>query len=501
MLNMLNDSHYISSVDLRSAFWQIPLDDASKEKTAFTVPGRGLYQFKVLPFGLANAAQCQQRLMDAIFGPELEPNLFVYLDDIIIIIISKTLDEHVKLLREVILRLEQANLTINIDKCEFCHSSLKYLGFIVDGQGLRTDEEKVLAMVNFPRPTNTTEVKRFVGLCSWYRRFVSHFATLVAPINSLLKNRKKGQKIQWTKESDEAFVKMKQASILSSPDFLLPFCIQCDASDVGLGCVLTQHQHNEEKVSEWKLLVPRSQRKKSLDSCHDDPKSAHLGSSKTFSRIALNYYWPKMRQDRYVRACKTCNSQKSSNVRFGFMGAEKKARFPFQMILIDLMGPFPRSTNSHLYLLVITDWYTKYTVLHPLRAATSTSIVRFLEDQVFLVYGVPQYIFSDNGSQFTSNQLKKLALEYKVRIWFTPLYHAQDNFVERTNRTIGAAIRSYINENYKSWDQQIAKIGYALRTAVHEITGFSPAFLNFGRIIPASGDYYGKVYRYRYRNR
>lgn len=95
--------------------------------------------------------------------------------------------------------------------------------------------------------------------------------------------------------------------------------------------------------------------------------------------------------------------------------------------------------------------------------------------------------------------MKKLALEYKVKIWFTPLYHAQDNFVERTNRTIGAAIRSYINENYKSWDQQIAKIGYALRTAVHEITGFSPAFLNFGRIIPASGDYYGKVYRYRNR--
>lgn len=114
---MLRDARYISSIDLRSAFWQIPLDEGSKEKTAFAVPGRGLFQFTVLPFGLSNAAQVQQRLMDAVFGPELEPHIFVYLDDIIIT--SETFEEeHIKLLREVASRLDNANLSVNISKCE-----------------------------------------------------------------------------------------------------------------------------------------------------------------------------------------------------------------------------------------------------------------------------------------------------------------------------------------------------------------------------------------------
>lgn len=85
ILSMLRDAKFISSIDLKSAFWQIPLDQASKEKTAFAIPGRGLFHFNVLPFGLSNAAQAQQRLMDALFGPELEPHIFVYLDDIIVI--------------------------------------------------------------------------------------------------------------------------------------------------------------------------------------------------------------------------------------------------------------------------------------------------------------------------------------------------------------------------------------------------------------------------------
>lgn len=97
ILNMLRDARYISSIDLRSAFWQIPLDHESKEKIAFAVPGRGLFHFTVLPFGLSNAAQVQQRLMDAVFGPALEPHIFVYLDDIIIT--SHTFEEHIDLFK------------------------------------------------------------------------------------------------------------------------------------------------------------------------------------------------------------------------------------------------------------------------------------------------------------------------------------------------------------------------------------------------------------------
>lgn len=665
ILNMLRDASYISSVDLRSAFWQIPLDQESKEKTAFSIPGRGLFHFNVVPFGLTNAAQCQQRLMEAVFGPELEPNIFVYLDDIIVV--SSSFDEHIKLLREIIHRLREANLTVNFEKCEFFRPHLKYLGFVVGRAGLRTDPDKVTAMVNFPKPKTTTEIKRFVGMCSWYRRFIPHFSTLMSPINDLLKGRKKGQKITWTNAADKAFCDIKQelvsAPILVSPDFSLPFSIQCDASDTGLGCVLTQEQNGQEKViafasrslsksernysvtereclacvfgcekfrpyvegahftvitdhaslkwlfnmrdlsgrlarwsvrlnqfnfniehrkgkfnvvpdalsrspvesalssgnvevadvdpdnvisldidlsridsfyknlrtkilsnpdkypqwsvkngyvykccpsklpsttnvSDWKLLVPRTQRQSIFESSHDAPTAAHLGFVKTLERIATVYYWPRMRRDifRYVKNCKVCASQKSPNhQKFGLMGAEKKCRFPWQIIALDLIGPLPRSTSGNEYLLVVCDWFTKYPLLCPLRKATSTNICRFLENEVFLVYGVPQYIICDNGRQLVSREIQDLVKSYKSKFWYTAGYHAQANFVERYNRTVCTAIRCYIKQNHKLWDREISKIGYALRTSVNEVTGYSPAFLNFGRFVPPFGDYYGNL--------
>jgi hypothetical protein len=159
ILSLLRDAKFISSIDLRKAFWQIPLHPEAKEKTAFAIPGRGLFQFKVVPFGLCNSAQAQQRLMDAVFGPKYEPYIFVYLDDIIIV--SSTFEKHLALLYEVKERLKEANLTINFKKCEFFKSSLNYLGFIVDGNGIRTDPAKIETMVNYPRPTTVTELKIF----------------------------------------------------------------------------------------------------------------------------------------------------------------------------------------------------------------------------------------------------------------------------------------------------------------------------------------------------
>lgn len=252
ILSVLRDAKYISSIDLRKSFWQIPLDAASREKTAFSVPGRGSFEFTVMAFGLCNAAQTQQRLVDTLFGPEFEPNIFTYLDDIIIA--TPTFEEHLKLLSIVKNRLQDAHLTINISKCEFLKTSLVYLGLVVGQNSLRTDPNKVSTMVNYPRPTNVTEVRRFIGLCSWYRRFIKEFSTLMSPINDLIKGkgRIKKQKIEWTLEAEQSFLRIKQAlvsaPILCQPDFTQKFIIQCDASDTGLGSVLTQTIDGEERI-------------------------------------------------------------------------------------------------------------------------------------------------------------------------------------------------------------------------------------------------------------
>lgn len=180
--------------------------------------------------------------MHSILGPDLEPYVFVYLDDVIVA--TLTFDEHLRVLSIFADRLRSAGLTINVDKCVFCRSSLKYLGFVVDRKGLRTDPDKVKAMLDYPVPKTATRTKRFIGMCSWYRRFVKDYSTISAPINHLLKGRKKSQKIKRNNKADTAFRRFKQAlvsaSVLSSHDFTKQFCIQCDASDVGLGAVLTQ---------------------------------------------------------------------------------------------------------------------------------------------------------------------------------------------------------------------------------------------------------------------
>lgn len=651
ILNKLSGAQFLSSIDLKSAFWQIPLHPDSCEKTAFVIPGRGLFEFEVMPFGLCNAAQTLQALMDSVLGPELDPFVFVYLDDVIVA--TPSFDKHLEILQTVFNRLKEANLTINIDKCVFCLPSLKYLGFVVDCQGLRTDPDKVKAMLEYPPPTTATEVKRFIGMCSWYRRFVKDHSTITAPLNALLKNKRKSQKINWNEDAEKAFNQIKQAMvsapILTAPDFSKPFFIQCDASNVGLGSVLTQRINEKEVViafasrtltetekkytttekealaclfgidkfrpyvdgvhftvitdhysllwlnnlknpagrlarwamklsqydmdivhrkgslnlvpdalsrapleicvvevdpslvdtdpwyvgmiakvqgspekypdwvvengvlykhvpfdfdirtnmPEWKLVIPKGQRQEVYKCCHEDPQAAHLGIYKTINRIRELYYWPHLLQDvrKYVRHCKTCAAQKvESSARPGLMGKAKKVNFPWQYISVDLLGPLPRSKNGFTYILLISDYFTKFCLLHPLREAKTPPIVKYLEEQVFLIYGAPQIIACDNGSQFTAKIFKKLATDYGVKIYYNANYHAQVNAVERVNRVLEAAIRSYLKDvDQRSWDQELAKIGFALRTARHESTGMVPTFLNFGRYVPANGQYYGKL--------
>lgn len=198
---------------------------------------------------------------------------------------------------------------------------------------------------------------------------------------------------------------------------------------------------------------------------------------------------------KYLRDCKVCGAQKSPNIApSGLMGGDKKVNYPWQIIAVDIMGPFPRSTKGNQYLLVVSDWLTKYTLLLPMRSAVASTIVKFVEEKVFLVWGVPQFIICDNGSQFAGHEFKKLAETYKVqKIWYNARYHPQCNFVERVNKTVGTAIRSYVKENHKTWDQEIPRIQFAVNTARHEVTNFSPSYLNFGRNVPITGEYYGKV--------
>jgi transposase InsO family protein len=240
ILDKLRRARYISTIDLKSGYWQVPLTPSSKPITAFTVPSRGLYQFRVMPFGLHSAPATFQRLMDRVIGPELDPYCFAYLDDIVVL--GETFEQHLQVLQEVFRRLRAANLRLNPDKCQFGRRSLTYLGHVVTAAGIRTDPDKVAAIRQLATPKTLRQLRRFLGMASWYRRFIPDFSRIAAPLNRLLK---KGGRWDWTPEQDAAFNTLKDslsaAPVLACPDFGKPFVLQTDAADTGLGVALTQY--------------------------------------------------------------------------------------------------------------------------------------------------------------------------------------------------------------------------------------------------------------------
>lgn len=251
ILDNLRDAKFLSSIDLSKSFWQILISKEDRCKTAFYIPSRGTFQFKSMPFGLTNAPATQQRLVDFLFyGPEFEHKVFVYIDDIIIV--SESFEHHIFLLNKVLEKLKLANLTINSEKSKFFRQELKYLGYVVDSNGLRADPDKINSILNYPTPSNRKEVRRFIGTASWYRRFIPNFSQLASPLNKLTSQGKKAPPFVWSKEADVAFTRLKgflvSAPILSCPDYSKPFEVHTDASDHGLGAVLTQTLGSEEKV-------------------------------------------------------------------------------------------------------------------------------------------------------------------------------------------------------------------------------------------------------------
>lgn len=200
-----------------------------------------------MPFRLSNPPATFQRLADCVIGADLQPSVYIYLDDIVIV--SHDFTSHLKTLDLVLQRLHDAGLNLSATKCAFCKPQLKYLGFLVDRYGLRPDPEKIQNILNVPAPKDVAAVRRFIGMSSWYRRFVPNFATIISPLTQLTR---KNAKFNWTTECDEAFRNLKEclvtSPVLPAPEFNRSFVLQTDASAFGIGTVLTQTFEDGEHV-------------------------------------------------------------------------------------------------------------------------------------------------------------------------------------------------------------------------------------------------------------
>lgn len=647
----LQETHFITSLDLKDAYWQVELDKESREKTAFVVPGRPLYQFRRMPFGLCNAPQTMCRLMDRVIPSHLREFVFVYLDDLLVV--SKTFEQHLDRLSIVAKCLREANLTLNIEKSSFCMREVKYLGHIVGNGCIKPDPTKVDAVENFPVPRTVRQVRRFLGMCGWYARYISGFAGIAAPLTDLLK---KMDRFTWTEQAKTAFETLKRclisAPVLTHPDFSKPYCIQSDASNTGIGGVLfqidddgaehpiaymsrklnsaqrnysvteleclaaveslkkfrgyvegmpfkiitdhaslkwlmtqkelsgrlarwsmmlqgfnftmehrkgsentvpdalsrvhvdeitvnnaasvdldheafnspayeklkTDFRENKSRFPDleirgmhlyirtratknigdgarytWRLWIPDTLVNSVIASAHDPPLSAHSGIGKTLEKLKRTFYWPKMIDSvvSYVKKCTICKESKAPNVILRpQMGKQISVERPWQRLYIDLLGPYPRSKLGNTSLLIVLDQFSKFVMLKPLKKATALEIVRFLEANIFHVFSVPESMWSDNGVQFLSKEFQALMNKYQITHITTATHSPQSNASERVNRSILAAVRSYITTQHDTWDEHISAISSALRNNSHDSTGQTPHYLVFGQQFIQHGSCY-----------
>lgn len=644
----------MSTLDLRAGYWQIPVRFEDRDKTAFVTPS-GTFRFLRMPFGLRNAPATFQRLMDRLRTGLGERNVLAYLDDLIVL--SPDFEAHLDDLKAVFTRIGQFGLRMNRQKCFFCCPQVKYLGHILTAQGIQPDPEKTAAIQNLPAPRNLKTLLSFIQTCSWYRRFISNFATVAEPLTRLTK-----KKATWTwgSEQAEAFEKLKEKltnePILQQADMHKPYTLRTDASGYALGGVLLQgekenehpveyasrlltpaernystterealavvwavnkfrgyiegsevtiasdHQplrwlmtlkspsgrlarwalvlqsfnlriqyipgksntladllsrpspqpddlsettsdlgivsvdlptrgaaetrkqqlrdeeirdiiacfegqnddaafarwtargyimangvlyrfHPEAETEEAQLVVPAHERKEILRAYHDDPTAGHYGVERTLRKIRDRYFWPGMYRDvaAHIKACAACQRYKPANLKPAGLVQTPAMRQRFEVISIDLFGPLPETEEGLRWILIVEDTATRWVELFALRQATADSCARVLLDEVFLRYGVPRRIISDNGTQFVSGVMQYLLHCLNIDQIFTPVYHPEANPVERKNRDLKTQLAILVGDNHPSWAEKIPAVRFAMNSTPCSSTDRTAAYLTFGR--------------------
>ncbi len=245
-IDALSGAQWFCTLDLSSGYWQVELDESAREKTAFAVKG-GLYCWNVMPFGLCNAPGTFERLMERVLRGLHWKTLLVYLDDIVTF--GATVPETISRLEEVFERLRSAGLKLKPRKCQLFQKEVHYLGFIVSSEGVRTEPEKVQCVKEWPTPTCVKDVRSFVGLVAYYRRFIANFSKIAKPLYKLTE---KNCEFVWSVDCESAFQQLKEclinAPILAYPKAEGQYILDCDASAYAIGGVLSQEQDDLVKV-------------------------------------------------------------------------------------------------------------------------------------------------------------------------------------------------------------------------------------------------------------
>ncbi|RLM68934.1 putative gag-pol polyprotein [Panicum miliaceum] len=249
-LDELGKASWFASLDLTAGYHQIRLKPGEAHKTAFQTH-TGHYEFRVMAFGLSGAPATFQKAMNTTLAPALRKFALVFFDDILIY--SQSYEEHLEHIKQVLQLLAKDQWKVKLSKCSFAQGQVSYLGHVISQEGVSTDPSKVKAVLEWPIPKCVKELRGFLGFAGYYRKFVKHFGIIAKPLTELLK---KGAIFIWTHDHQVAFQALSPAPVLALPDFVVPFCVETDASGSGIGAILMQKGHPLAYLS--KPLGPKS---------------------------------------------------------------------------------------------------------------------------------------------------------------------------------------------------------------------------------------------------
>lgn len=272
VIDQLKGHKYFTTLDLISGFHQIKMKETDIEKTAFAI-NNGKFEFTRMPFGLKNAPAIFQRALDDILREHIGKICYVYIDDVIVF--GETLDKHLENLNLILKTLNTAGLKIQLDKSEFLHPEVEFLGYIIGANGIKPNQKKIETINKFPEPKSIKEIRSFLGMMGYYRRFVKDFAKIAKPLTNLLRGEgnSSNKKITLPEDAKKCFEKLKNvlssSDVLIYPNFNERFIVTTDASNFAIGAVLSQGEVGKDKPihfasrtlskSEEKLSVPEKE--------------------------------------------------------------------------------------------------------------------------------------------------------------------------------------------------------------------------------------------------
>ncbi|GFS65710.1 retrovirus-related Pol polyprotein from transposon 17.6 [Trichonephila clavipes] len=477
LLNNIPHTNVMSTLDLRSGYFQLAISPKDIEKTAF-ITRNGTFAFLRMPFGLSGAAPNFQRAIDIILQPVIGRFVSVYMDDVIIT--SPSFKDHLDHLTQFKLFTDASGVGIGA----VLQQNQKPIAF-----ASRT--------LNKAERNYTVTERECLAVIWALNKFKTYFGPLpvkvitdhaaLTKLTNALRALAINSREQFIKEQREDPELGHIYRYLENPEDGSVNATVCESwsQDFKLINGLLFYAKYFSNLGELRVYIPGSLRKDIMKEFHDLP-AGHLGKRKTYLKLRDTCYFPFMRKYifEYVSTCDRCQKFNYKNALPAGRLMPIVSKYPNEIVTLDLVGPYPASRpERYKFILVITDHFTKWCELIPLRKASAQTIANAFFNNYIARYGAPISLISDNGPQFISDVFEHLSHRLDIKHMKTVTYRPQSNLTERVNRNLVQMIASFVEENHENWDQFLHEFAFALRTAVNETTNKTPAELFLGRKI------------------